>query len=951
MKKYIIAATVIVLSIVTSVWLMFAQRKRESIYVGEKVCRQCHHLAGNRDQFNPWRLSQHADAYAALFKSEAKPIADLSGIDIKPHQSPICLGCHTTACYVEDWERGDDFRFEDGVQCELCHGPGSEYSDIDIMRDADRAVEAGLRMPVERECNVCHKEKNSHTAVLGPANFVYEDALRKIAHPGAGGPLQYDNNNNSDSKPRAVNPTTADYLGAYTCAECHGSASMNNIYGKWHYSPHARAYAALGTEKSCEIARQRGLPETPQKSSECLRCHAPGAGDEVVSRGTYDVTQGVQCESCHGPGAAHVAAGKQGKSSANAIHREVKREVCAGCHTGENSDAFDYDAKLGAVNHSKWRETYKEPEYKTPFNLAVTADGERLFVACEASNSLIVIHAKSGELLAEIAIGAQPHFVCFSPDQRRAYVSNRASDSVSIIDTQTYEVLSTLKVGDEPHEMAVTSDGATLYVANAGTYDVSVVDLERGGEVKRLAASRGPWGAALSGDGRYLYITNNLPRYGPFRETSKSELTVIDTKNATVRSRVTFTHANLMQGVAVAPDEEFILTTLIRTKNLVPMTRNIQGWIITNGIGILWKDGSVDQLLLDEINDFFADPTDVVFSGDGKYAFVSGGGVQEVAVLDIAALKALLAAATEHERREVLPDHLGTSFEYVLKRIPVGRSPRGMAVSADNRYLYVADGLDDAISVIDIGSLRRIKTFDLGGPTEISEARYGERIFHSAEVTYGRQFSCHSCHPDGGIDGLTYDIEPDGLGINPVDNRTLRGINDTAPFKWTGKNPSLKRQCGARLAAFFTRIDPFSAEQSAALDRYIVTIPRPPNRFRDSEQLSAAQRRGKRIFERTHDNSGNEIPPINRCNFCHTPPYFTNREIFDVGSASWIDTHSRFDVPHLNNIYATPPYLHDGRASSLEEIWTVFNPDDTHGVTNDLTKDELNDLIEYLKTL
>jgi len=35
----------------------------------------------------------------------------------------------------------------------------------------------------------------------------------------------------------------------------------------------------------------------------------------------------------------------------------------------------------------------------------------------------------------------------------------------------------------------------------------------------------------------------------------------------------------------------------------------------------------------------------------------------------------------------------------------------------------------------------------------------------------------------------------------------------------------------------------------------------------------------------------------------------------------------------------------------LEEIWTVFNPRDTHGVSNDLTKDELNDLIEYLKTL
>jgi YVTN family beta-propeller protein len=274
-----------------------------------------------------------------------------------------------------------------------------------------------------------------------------------------------------------------------------------------------------------------------------------------------------------------------------------------------------------------------------------------------------------------------------------------------------------------------------------------------------------------------------------------------------------------------------------------------------------------------------------------------------------------------------------------------------MVISPDNKYVYVADGLDDAISVIDIGKKERIRTIDLGGPEEITEARYGERIFHSAQATYARQFSCHSCHPDGGVDGITYDIEPDGLGLNPVDNRTLRGINDTAPFKWTGKNPTLKRQCGPRLAAFFTRIDPFKPEESAALDRYIVTIPRPPNRYRTGKELTDAQRRGKRIFERVYDNSGNLIPELKRCNHCHTYPYFTNREKFDVGTSSELDTHGTFDVPHLNNIYATSPYLHDGRASSLDEIWTLFNPKDTHGQTNDLTKDQLNDLIEYLKTL
>jgi YVTN family beta-propeller protein len=274
-----------------------------------------------------------------------------------------------------------------------------------------------------------------------------------------------------------------------------------------------------------------------------------------------------------------------------------------------------------------------------------------------------------------------------------------------------------------------------------------------------------------------------------------------------------------------------------------------------------------------------------------------------------------------------------------------------MAVSPDGRYLYVADGLDDAISVIDVATQERVRVFGLGGPQEITQARYGERLFNDAQNTPARQFSCHTCHPDGHIDGITYDIEADGLGVNPVDNRTLRGIYDTGPFKWAGTNPTLQRQCGPRLAAFFTRADPFSPEQAAALEQYVVTIQRPPNRYRPGDDLTPAQRRGKAIFERQVDRSGNALAPTERCAFCHPPPYFTNRNQYDVGAASALDTHREFDVPHLNNIYDSSPYMHDGRAHSLDEIWTLYNPQDRHGRTNDLTKAELNDLIEYLRTL
>ena len=58
---------------------------------------------------------------------------------------------------------------------------------------------------------------------------------------------------------------------------------------------------------------------------------------------------------------------------------------------------------------------------------------------------------------------------------------------------------------------------------------------------------------------------------------------------------------------------------------------------------------------------------------------------------------------------------------------------------------------------------------------------------------------------------------------------------------------------------FFTRIDPFTPEQVVALEKYIFTIPRNPNRYKLGNILSPAQLRGKKLFERKRDNSGRVI--------------------------------------------------------------------------------------------
>ncbi len=631
----------------------------------------------------------------------------------------------------------------------------------------------------------------------------------------------------------------------------------------------------------------------------------------------------------------------------------VQKSTCLACHEQAHGKPFDFETASKLIAHPA--QAPPRPDmvtYKTPLNPAFRPGGKELYVTCESSATVCVIDTATRQKIAEFAVGGEPTDVTFSPDGSRAYVTNRLDDSLSVVDTTARRVVATVPVGDEPHGVRTDPTGKTIYVLNASSDDISVIDAASLKERKRLSASRNPWALALSPDGSRLLITNALSRFMPFREPPLSEITAIDVRWSVVDDRVKIPEANMVQGITWHPSGRFAVATLLRTKNLVPMTRIVQGWTVTNGLGIVWDDGRVDQLLLDEPGECFPDPTAVAITPDGALALVTSAGTDRVAVVDLAKLRKLLEETPAEERENVLPNHLGKAAEFVTGKIPTGTNPRGLAIAPDGKTAYVACALDDSLTVIDMLERKVTDRVDLGGPIVVTEARRGERLFNSANIAFHRQFSCHTCHPDGHVDGLTYDIEADGIGVAPVDNRTLRGILDTGPFKWSGANRTLAQQCGPRLSVYFTRIQPFTADELASLDHYISTIARPPNRHRPlGAELTSAQRRGKLIFERTITNDGRAIPKAKRCASCHFPPLFTDREKHDVGTRMPLDLEDEVDVPHLNNIYDSAPYLHNGRAETLEEIWTKFNPSDQHGVTNDMTKDQLNDLIEYLKTL
>jgi YVTN family beta-propeller protein len=593
-------------------------------------------------------------------------------------------------------------------------------------------------------------------------------------------------------------------------------------------------------------------------------------------------------------------------------------------------------------------------DYYSPYNLAVARDGKRLYVVAQEGNALLVVDTEKNKVVDKIGVGKMPYTVVINNDGKLAYVSNQWSDNVSVVDLEKATVVDTLTTGNGPAGMSFSADGNYLYVVNAFSSDISVIDLKSGEEQRRFTAGNNPTSAETSPDGKTILVTSRRAVIEPYGNPVRTELTIIDGIAQRVKEHRNMESAYLMENAAFTPSGDMAIVTLVRPKNLVPSIQVEQGWMMTYGIGIIEQkeNGRIIQLLLDEPNAYYADPFDIVITPDGKKAFISNSGVNRISVVSLDSIRRMIANATP-EMINDWPDNLGLSFSYVTGRIKTGANPKGMAVSPEGKLLYVAEQLEDRIAVFNTSSLETVGTIDLGGPDRITVARQGRRLFSNAGHTFQNQFSCYTCHPDFHEDGLVYNMASKDMGRNLTNTQSLRDIGDTAPYKWNGKNATVYKQDGIRFSTVLTRTEQFSYKDLDAIASYITRgIHYPPNiQNHPGQELTESQLRGKTIFERSVDFKGNSIPENGRCITCHPAPFYTNRQMFDVGTLASSDDSIKFDTPHLNNIFASAPYLHDGRAETLEEIWTKYGKEDKHGVVNDLSKEQLNDLIDYLKSL
>jgi mxaJ protein len=288
--------------------------------------------------------------------------------------------------------------------------------------------------------------------------------------------------------------------------------------------------------------------------------------------------------------------------------------------------------------------------------LAASARAETLYVSNEESN---VVHIVDGATLKEtgrIEVGKRPRGLGLSPDGKSLYVAVSDDNRIAVVDLASAKVTGHLPSGPDPETFAVAPDGKRLFIANENDNLLTIVDVARAAVASEIPVGGEPEGTAVSPDGRLVVQCSESGAMAHVVDTATGE--VID--NLLVDTRPRF--------AAFAPDgRSFWVSSEARG------TVSVFASATRKPIGRIDFAGLVPAATAE----VFAQPIGIVFSHDGKRAFVALGRAKLVAEVDPSTLK-------------------------IVRTFPVGWRAWNLALSADGKRLYTANGLTGDVSAIDL---------------------------------------------------------------------------------------------------------------------------------------------------------------------------------------------------------------------------------------------------------
>ncbi|MEY4831244.1 MAG: hypothetical protein RLZZ562_3040 [Planctomycetota bacterium] len=588
---------------------------------------------------------------------------------------------------------------------------------------------------------------------------------------------------------------------------------------------------------------------------------------------------------------------------------------------------------------------------------------DEVWVVNHLSDSVSVVSLSQGRVVATLQVADEPSDVVFAGG--KAFVTAAASDRVAVFDATTRASLGSVDVfGKDPRNLAVNAAGTKVYavVQRSGNGTTTVQD----------QAQTLPPGSTLPTPPRTsLIVRANDPAWAAQIPYTLPDNDVAEIDVATLLVSRNFRAVGTTNtGIAVHPTTGDLWVANTEARNLVRFEPVLKGHAIDNRITKITTGATPVVTPIDlnpginyaqlpnnaALGTALSEPYGVAIDAASGRIYIAAQGTDRIGVLD------------------------GTGA--VLARIEVGgtpgalvdtrnkRGPRGLALAQSTQRLYVANKLSSTISVIDTASNALLSEVKLGSydptPTNI---RDGRKFLYDAKLSGNGTMSCASCHTDGDIDGLSWDLgDPNGvmdptptntgafpftvLPLSPfhpmkgtMATQTFKGLQATAPFHWRGDRSNFQAFNGA-----FSTLMGGSLLSTADMNLYTqfatsIAFPPNPNQLKTrtlrTTPAGTSEQEGQTEFDAIASNLAGVVQIS--CNSCHThdtPTNFsgTNRQIV---TGSILQEPQQMKVAQLRNMYrkngltrtagqkkAGFGFTHDGSVGTLADFLAlpVFNP-------------------------
>ncbi len=287
--------------------------------------------------------------------------------------------------------------------------------------------------------------------------------------------------------------------------------------------------------------------------------------------------------------------------------------------------------------------------------------------------------ARTLRVVGRARTASQPKGVTLSPDGRTLLVTNfgqGAGRNIYLYDAETLERSGTIHLrGASAVESVWSPDGTTAYVSDFANDEVLFVDPVARSVRLRATVARHPKVLALAPDGSRL-----------FASCWSDTVSVVDTATGATIGHVRV--GDRPRGLAVSPDGARVYVVNFGSHDMHELNASTPAVLRRADLGA----GS--------------HPRHAVLDRSGRRLYVSLSGIQAVHVVDTETLR-------------------------VVESIPVGRCPKTIVLSPDERYLYSADFGSDDVSVIDLATRgsRRVAVEGIRSPCGLAIRGDGARLW------------------------------------------------------------------------------------------------------------------------------------------------------------------------------------------------------------------------------